>query len=103
MYYPYSNYPIRLGETGAQQARPDAPTGLPSEPRSTQVASTVAPTGFFDRPSRLKMARRADFDRLSRLNWLEKRSEERFWSILGRFGLSQRVDFSIFSLLFRAR
>ena len=44
---------------GGAPTRPDLtpPTGLPSEPRSTQVASTVAPRGLFDRPSRPKSAR----------------------------------------------
>ena len=77
------------------------PTGPPTEPRSTQVASTGAPTGRFDRPSRLKIARRAPFDRLSRLKWLEKRSEERFRSILGRFGVLWGIDFRVFPMLLR--
>ena len=63
--------------------------GPPSEPRSTQVASTVAPRGSVDPPSRPKSARTRFFDRLFRPKWLEKGVGERFWSILGRFG----VDF----------
>ena len=63
--------------------------GGPSEPRSPQVASTVAPTGLFDRPSRAKSARTRFFDRLFRPKWLEKGVGKRFWSILDRFG----VDF----------
>ena len=40
--------------------------------RARQVASTVAPTDFVDRPSRFKDARSAIFDRLGRPNWLER-------------------------------
>ena len=93
--------PVDGSGPGADHTDLPAPTGLPSEPRSTRVASTVAPTSRFDRPSRLKIARRAAFDRLSRPKWLEKRSEERFWSILGRFGVLRRVDFSVFPMLLR--
>ena len=77
---------FELPVDGSGQARrPDPTRPSRNEPRSTRVASTVAPTGSFDRPSRPKIARRGIFDRLGRPRWLKKGSEERFWSILGRF------------------
>ena len=59
-------------------------------------------TSLFDRPSRPKSARRGLFDRLFRPKWLEKGSERRFWTLLGRFWVPQRVDFRDFSVAFRS-
>ena len=89
-----------LREPGASQADQTRPTGPPSEPRSTQVASTVAPTGFFDRPSRPKSARRGFVDRFCRPKWLEEGSEERFWSILARFWVLRRSNVVFFQCFF---
>ena len=102
MYYINSDITARaLGAPRArahQVASPDASIG----PSRLARRSPVALTGLFDRPSRPKIARRGLFDRLGRPKWLEKRSEERFWSHLGRFGVSQRVDFGDFSVAFRS-
>ena len=79
IYNPYSKW--RKGTIPGANER--VRFGGPSEPRSTQVASTVAPKGLFDRPSRPKSTRKGLFEELGRPKWLENGSEERFWSILG--------------------
>ena len=96
-FYPYSNWRKRI--RGCPKGRADL--AGPSEPRSTHVASTVAPRGSFDRPSRPQSARAGFFDRHFRPKWREKGAEERFWSLLGRFGVPRRVDFGGIFVIFR--
>ena len=57
---------------------------------------------LFERPRRPKRARTGIFERLCRPKWLQEGSAERFWSLLGRFWVPRRVDFSDFSMTFRS-
>ena len=91
---------LRVGPCGPRRSA--RRFGGPSEPRSPQVASTVAPTGFFRRPSRSKSARTGFLDQLCRPKLLEKGSEERFWSLLGRFWVPRRADFGDSSVILRS-
>ena len=65
--------------------------GRSKEPLGTTVEATRASLPIA--PSRPKSARIGIFDRLARPKWLDKGSEERFWSLLGRFWHPWRVDF----------